>query len=185
MGLQRVRHGWATELNWIEQWNGLLDTQLQRCLGKNSLWIWVTVIQCNVYFESMTMKWSEVKVTQLCLTLCDPMYYCPWNSPGQNTGVGSLSLLPEIFRTQGSNPGLPHCRWFLYQLSHKGSSEILEWVTHPFFWESFQTRNWTRVSCIAGRFFTNWDIREIHQWPYIMLFLPLPEHWNPKTNGFK
>ena len=43
------------------------------------------------------------------------------NSLGQNTGVGSLSLLQGIFPTQGSNPGLPHCRWILYQLSHKGS----------------------------------------------------------------
>ena len=47
--------------------------------------------------------------------------YSPWNSPGQNTGVGSLSLLQGIFLTQGSNPGLPHGRRILYQLSHKGS----------------------------------------------------------------
>ena len=47
--------------------------------------------------------------------------YSPWNSPGQNTGVGSLFLLQGIFPTQGSNPGLPHCRRILYQLSHKGS----------------------------------------------------------------
>ena len=47
--------------------------------------------------------------------------YSPWNSPGQNTGVGSLFLLQGIFPTQGSNPGLPHCRWILYQLSHQGS----------------------------------------------------------------
>ena len=47
--------------------------------------------------------------------------YSPWNSPGQNTGVGSLSLLQGIFPTQGWNPGLPHCRWILYQLSHRGS----------------------------------------------------------------
>ena len=47
--------------------------------------------------------------------------YSPWNSPGQNTGVDSLSLLQGIFPTQGLNPGLPHCRWILYQLSHKGS----------------------------------------------------------------
>ena len=45
----------------------------------------------------------------------------PWNSPGQNTGVGGLSLLQGIFPTQASNPGLLHCRWILYQLSHKGS----------------------------------------------------------------
>ena len=38
-----------------------------------------------------------------------------------NTGSGSLSLLQGIFPTQGSNPGLPHCRQILYQLSHKGS----------------------------------------------------------------
>ena len=47
--------------------------------------------------------------------------YSPWNSSGQKTGVGSLSLLQGIFPTQGSNPGLPHCRRILYQLSHKGS----------------------------------------------------------------
>ena len=48
--------------------------------------------------------------------------HSPWNSPGQNTGVGSLSLLQGIFPTQGSNPGLPHCGRILYQLSHKGNS---------------------------------------------------------------
>ena len=44
--------------------------------------------------------------------------YSPSNSPGQNTGVGSHSLLQGIFPTQGSNPGLLHCRWIPYQLSH-------------------------------------------------------------------
>ena len=38
--------------------------------------------------------------------------YSPWNFPGQNTEVASHSLLQGIFPTQGSNPGLPHCRWF-------------------------------------------------------------------------
>ena len=67
--------------------------------------------------NTMTMK---VKVTQSCST--------PWTiqSPGQDTGVGSLSLLQEIFPTQGSNPGLPHGRQILYQLSHKGNPRILE-----------------------------------------------------------
>ena len=58
--------------------------------------------------------------------------YSPWNSPAQNTGVGSLSLLQGIFPTQGLNPGLLHCRQILYQLSHKGSPRILEWVACPF-----------------------------------------------------
>ena len=47
--------------------------------------------------------------------------YSPWNSPGQNTGVGSFSILQGIFPTEGSNPGLLHCRQILYQLNHKGS----------------------------------------------------------------
>ena len=47
--------------------------------------------------------------------------YSPWDSPGQNTRVGSLSLLQGIFPTQESNLGLPHCSQILYQLSQKGS----------------------------------------------------------------
>ena len=46
--------------------------------------------------------------------------YSPWNSPGQNTGVGSLSLLQGIFPTQDSNWGLLHFRWIPYQLSYQG-----------------------------------------------------------------
>ena len=49
--------------------------------------------------------------------------YSRWNSAGQNTGVGSLSLIQGIFQTQRSNPGLPHCRQILHQLSHKGSPD--------------------------------------------------------------
>ena len=48
---------------------------------------------------------------------------CPWNSPSQNTGMGSCSLPQGIFPTQGSNPGLPHCRQILYCLSHRGSPD--------------------------------------------------------------
>ena len=55
--------------------------------------------------------------------------YSPWNSPGQNTRVDSLSLLQGIFSTQGSNPGLLHCRWILYQLSHRGSPQNI--LGHP------------------------------------------------------
>ena len=49
----------------------------------------------------------------------------------KNTGEGSLSLLQWIFPTQGLNPGLLHCQWLLYQLSHKGSPRILERVPSP------------------------------------------------------
>ena len=74
---------------------------------------------------------------------------------------GSLPLLLGIFPTQGSNPGLLHCGWILYQLSHKGSPRILEWVAYLFSIRSSQPRNWTRVSCIAGRFFTSCAIEVI------------------------
>ena len=66
---------------------------------------------CYVLSDSLaifvTLKW--VKVAQLGLTLRPHGLYSPWNSPGQNTGVGSLSLFQGVFPTQGSNPDLPHC----------------------------------------------------------------------------
>ena len=66
---------------------------------------------------------------------------CPWNSLGQDMGVGSLSLLQGIFPTQGSNPGLLHCRLILYQLCHKGSpirEELLQNVIHWRKWQPTQ-----------------------------------------------
>ena len=67
--------------------------------------------------------------------------YSPWNSPGQNTGIGSHSLLRGIFPTQGSKPGLPHCRWILYQLSPREAQEYWSRVVYPFSRGSSQTRN--------------------------------------------
>ena len=64
--------------------------------------------------EALKVKWKLLSHVRLFL-------YSPWNSPDQNTGVGSLSLLQGIFPIQGLNLGLPNCRWILYQLSHKGS----------------------------------------------------------------
>ena len=96
------------------------------------------------------LKWKKVKVrvTRWCPTLC--IY-----SPGQSTGVGS-------FPTQRLNLGLSHCWQIPYQLSHKGSPKILYWVAYPFSRGSSWPRNPTGVSCIAGRFFSNWAIREAH-----------------------
>ena len=126
---------------------------------------------------------SEVKVTQSCPTLCNPIDYTvhgilqarilewvafPFSRGSsqprnriQNTGVGSLSLLQGIFPTQESNPRFPHCRQILYQLSHEGSPRILDRVfPYPFPSGSSRPRNQTRVSCIAGRLFTNLATRE-------------------------
>ena len=105
-------------------------------------------------------------VSQSCPTLCNlmdcslPGSFVHGDSLGKNTGVGSHALLQGIFPTQGSNPGLPHCRHILYQLSHKGSPRILEWVVYPFSRRFSWPRNWTGVSCIASGFFTNWALRE-------------------------
>ena len=101
--------------------------------------------------------------------------YSPWNSLGQ-MGVGSLSLLQGIFPTQGSNPGFPHCRRILYQLSHKGSpyfyfykqtstvqthvvqgSVVLLFELNTYHWLimsgiAFQT-SWINISAYIGRCF--------------------------------
>ena len=105
----------------------------------------------------MLRKWKWKSLSHVRL------FGTSWTSPGQNTGVGSPSLLQGIFPNQGSNPGLLHCRQILYQLSHKGSprileARILEWVAFPFSRVSSQPRNRIRVSCMEGRFFTNWAI---------------------------
>ena len=81
----------------------------------------------EVWFRDSTEV--KVKVAQLGPTLCESMDSSPLNSAGQNNGVGSLSLLWDIFPTQGLNPDLPLCRRILYQLSQKGSPRILEWVS--------------------------------------------------------
>ena len=61
------------------------------------------------------VNWKgKVKVAQPCPTLRPRGLYSPWNSPGQNTGVGSLSLLQGIFPTHGLNPSHLHCRWILF-----------------------------------------------------------------------
>ena len=71
------------------------------------------------------IMWGDESESEACSVVSDSLWshglYSPWNSPGQNTGVSSLSLLWGIFPSQGSNPGLLHCRCILYQLSQKGS----------------------------------------------------------------
>ena len=133
--------------------------------SRRSSWIrdrtCVSFIGRQILYHWATKKaeWSESR-SVVSDFLWPHGLYSPWNSPGQNTGVGSLSLLQGIFPTQGLNPGLLHCRWILYQLSHKGSPRILEWVAYSFSSGSAQPRDRTGVSCIAGRFLTNWVIRE-------------------------
>ena len=101
-------------------------------------WVWLTAGLRLVFGRLPELGWNigraqgeswEVKVAQSCRTLYDPIQSMEFsNSPGQNTGVGSRSLLQGIFPSQGWNPGLPHCRRSLYQLSYQGSWEKVRTV---------------------------------------------------------
>ena len=73
--------------------------------------------------------------------------YSPWNSPGQNTGVGNLSLHQGVFPAQGSNPGLPPCKWILYWLSHKGSPYLT--ILSSYFSIYFPPISWPFVQDIC------------------------------------
>ena len=93
---------------------GTLKSLLQHHSSKAS------ILRCSAFFtiqlshpymttgKMMNMK-MKVKFSQSCPTLCNPMAYSLWSSPGCNTGVASLSLLQGIFPIQGSNSGLLHC----------------------------------------------------------------------------
>ena len=109
------------------------------------------------------MKWSEVKFAQSCLTLCDPMDYT-YSVPGiLQTRILECVAIP--FSRGSSQPRIksrsPSLHVILYQLSHQGSPRMLEWVAYPFSSGSSPPRDWTSVSCIAGRFFTNWFTRKL------------------------
>ena len=107
---------------------------------------------CN-HQSALYVKWSGIKSENRSVvsnSLRPHGLSSPWNSPGQNTGVDSLSLLQGILPTQGSSPGLLHHRRILYQLSHEGSRRILEWVAHPFSSGSSRPRNQPRVSWLQA-----------------------------------
>ena len=144
----------------------------------------------NCLIHSVTLIWSLLGqsyllffcvlcvlvclVTQSCPALWDPMDCSPpgssvsEESPDKNTGVGCHALLQVILPTQGSNPGLPHCRWILelwyhFHLSESpGKLKNTGVAAYPFSKGTSPPRDWTRVSCIAGRFFTSWATQEAH-----------------------
>jgi len=92
-------------------------------IDKNILSLPVTQANTGMYFQDI----------ESCSVVSDSLrphgLYSPWNSPGLNTGVGSLSLLQGIFLTQRSNPGHLRCRQILYQLNHKDNPRVLEFLT--------------------------------------------------------
>ena len=79
--------------------------------------LWVSVLCCAVSLSRVRLF-----ATMWTVTL---QAHCLWDSPGESIGVGCYSLLQRIFLIQGLNPGLLHCRWILYCLSHQESPIIL------------------------------------------------------------
>ena len=120
-----------------------------------------------------TLPETMCLVTQSCLTICDPMdcrgLLFAWEFFRPEYWGGSPFPSPGDLCNPGLNPGLLHCRWILYQLSHQRSPRILEWIAYPFSSGSSQPRNQTGVSYIAGGFCTNWTIREIPLLNYLTL----------------
>ena len=102
--------------------------------------------------------------------------YSSWNSPGQTTGAGSHSLCQGIFPTQESNQSLLRCGWILYQMSHKGSPRILQWVAHPSSSRSSWPRNRTSLALQADSLPT--ELWGKPGWPQVInihiLISPLP-----------
>ena len=143
MGLQRVGHDLANKQQqkhrrekscifwWLCSREETAEDLLRLCkFPKNTL----GKIKIHEYTQACAVLcW----ITRSCLTLCNPIDCSPpcfsvhGDSPGKKTGVGCHVLRQRIFPTQGSNPGLPHCRLILYCLSHQGSPRILEWVAYP------------------------------------------------------
>ena len=110
-----------------------------------------------VYLKGSLILWKCKSLSHVWL-FATPWIYSPWNSPGQNTGVGSLSLLPNPV----IEPRSSHCRQVLYQLSHQGNPRILRVGSLSLLSGSSWPRNWNGVSCTADGFFTSWATREAH-----------------------
>ena len=94
------------------------------------------------------------KVSQSCSTLCNLMVYTVHGIlQARILEWVAFPFLLGFFPIQGLNLGLPHCGRILYQLSHKGSPRIWEWVAYLFARGSSRPKNWTGVSCVTGGFF--------------------------------
>ena len=117
------------------------------------VWMRAYVSRLHLLYMYIVKK-SESESRSFVSDSLDPIdCSLPGSSLGKNTEVDSISLFQGILPTQGLNQGLPYCRQILYHLNHQGSPRILDWVAYPFSRGSSRHRNWTRIPCIAGRFF--------------------------------
>ena len=144
----------------------------------------ITTIKNVTSYTDIHEKKVKVQVMQLYPIFCDPMDFTVHGIPqARILEWVAFPFSRGFFSTQGSNPGLLHCRRILYQLSHKGSPRTLEWVAYPFSIRSSWPRNPTGVSCIAGRFFTKWAIRESYRYTYTPISKIKTRKENKKANS--
>ena len=140
------------------------------CMGKAGVPAtrWASVAQVRSWLElscpqrskgsGWPRKWNESN-SVVSNSLWPHRLYSPWNSPGQNTGVDSFPFSKDL-PNPGIEPRSPSLQVDSLPTEPQGSPRVLEWVAYPFSRGSSQPRNQTGVSCIAGRFFTSWAIRE-------------------------
>ena len=95
-------------------------SQIYHCLTADFLPFSVCVCVCVCVCVSHSIMSDSLRPHELQPT----RLFCPWNSPGKNTGMGCHSLLQGIFPTQGLNQGLLHCRRILCHLSHQGNPNL-------------------------------------------------------------
>ena len=125
--------GFECNLSWVIGMKEMKETWKYEILNfkKNKIRYWLEAggpittppvhLPLDLFVHNVSMK-MKVKVRSVLSDSLRPHgLYSPWNSPGQDAGMGSLSLLQGIFLTQELNSGLLHCRRILYQLSHKRS----------------------------------------------------------------
>ena len=132
--------GWAWEREWLGVRHSSIRmptlplmysvTHLLICKIGNMCWQYMLQ---KIIWWSLERTLCKAPPGPMCVSRsvvsdsCDPhrlhpsSFLCPWDPPGKNTGGGCRLFLQGIFPTQGSNPGLLHCRQILYHLSHQGS----------------------------------------------------------------
>ena len=122
-------------------------------------------------FNSLKLSKTLSEWSESCSVVSDSLWphrlYNPWNSPCQNTGVGSLSLLKGIFPTQGSNPALLHWRQILYQLSYPGSPSKKK--KKNFFLNSHKS-HWPKFQPLLISFPNIPVLQEAVNWPSALQF---------------
>ena len=111
------KHPWIKHFNMTEYENISIRFLISYCKKPLRNYAWWVLGYYPKTVSTKIRKWKSLSH----VWLWGPMECSPWNSPGQNTGVGNFSLLHGIFPTQGSNPSVLHCRQILYHLSHQGS----------------------------------------------------------------